>query len=119
MKQLLYTLLILPLFISCSGDGEVINEVEYIDVNILNGTWEASIDADTKGVYSFRDGFVSYTRIIDGESEIWVNSKFKLTKNEILYYTNTAKGEKETYLLKDDSLFVTDFFNKTYKYVKL
>lgn len=119
MKKLLFILFTLLFCVSCSNDEQKnIDDQEYIDVNILNGKWEGLIDNDTKGIYEFINGHVIYTLTKDIDVQIWVNTKFKLTKSEILYSTTTAKGDKESYIINNDSLFITDLIGEKYKYIK-
>lgn len=118
MKRLLFILLIFTLFISCSSDDN--EEDKYIDVNILNGVWETSFDESTKVSYEFNNGTVICSKIFNGEKTILFQDRFRLTTDKIIYY-GAITPMRQSYILEDDYLFITDLIGdkSKYKYVKI
>lgn len=120
MKKLLFVLLVFPLFISCSSDDN--EEYKWIDVNLLNGKWETLYNDTVNGIYEFDNGTVIYNayNILNGKNIISFKDRFRLTHDQIIYY-GAITTKRQSYLIKDDSLFITDLIaiNKLeYKYVK-
>jgi hypothetical protein len=118
-KILLFTLLLISFiaFGSCSGDDT--EEYKYIDVNILNGRWETTFDDTIKGRYEFNNGTVAYNTysVLSGKKIVSFEDRFRLTADKIIYY-GAIMPMRQSYLIKDDSLFITGLKGPTFKYIK-